>query len=243
MPLVGPPDPIVTPNASALAMERIREAIIDGRLTPGLRLKEEALARQFGLSRTPVREALLILQAEGLLEGTPNRGATVRAYSEDDLAEMYDLRAVLEGHASHRAAERITDEHVTDLQASNRRFARLSVRRDIQKVIDENLRFHAIILDASGSPRLDDLVHSVVQLPLVYRSFVWYSDKEKRISAHYHEKLAQALEDRDAERAELIMKEHVYEARDFLITNLREHGTQRPPVRSAPRKRATPSAN
>lgn len=220
---IGPDAPIITQNASALATERIREAIIDGRLVPGWRLKEEELARQFGLSRTPVREALLILQTEGLLEATRNRGATVRSYTEDDLAEMYDLRAVLEGHAAHRAAERITEEQIEELEKSCARFVKLSVKRDVMEVIEENQRFHGTILAAASSARLDALVHSVVQMPLVYKSFVWYSDQNKRVSEHYHDRLVTALRSRDGERAELIMKEHVYEARDFLIARVREH--------------------
>src|SRR5579864_4506652 len=91
-------------NASAAATELIREAILDGRLEPGARLKEEELARELGISRTPVREALLVLQAEGLIVAEPNRGASVRRHDAEDLHDLYQLRALLEGHAARRAA-------------------------------------------------------------------------------------------------------------------------------------------
>lgn len=212
----------LTRSASAVATELIREAIVDGRLEPGRRLKEEELARELGISRTPVREALLVLQTEGLIDSTPNRGATVRTYTPDEIEEMYDLRALLEGHAAHRAALRITRNGIRRLHESNRRFSRLRAADDLTELISENLAFHREVLDAAGSPRLSELVRKAIELPLVYRSYVWYSPEQKLISEHYHQQLTHALEDHDAERAELIMKEHVFEARDFLIAKLKE---------------------
>src|SRR5438309_11120403 len=99
-------EPLVR-NASMAATELIREAIVDGRLEPGRRLKEEELARELGISRTPVREALLVLQSEGLVAAEPNRGASVRAHDAADLDDLYQLRALLEGYAARRAAPRI----------------------------------------------------------------------------------------------------------------------------------------
>ncbi len=105
-------------NASVAATELIRQAILDGRLEPGSRLKEEELARELGISRTPVREALLMLQAEGLIETTPNRGAVVRTHDADDLIDLYQLRALLEGYAARQAATRVSG-HELDLTAES----------------------------------------------------------------------------------------------------------------------------
>jgi DNA-binding GntR family transcriptional regulator len=214
-------EPPLVRNASVAAIELIRAAIVEGRLEPGQRLKEEELARELGISRTPVREALLFLQAEGLVESEPNRGATVRSYEPDEIEDMYELRALLEGHAAFRAATRIAEEDIRRLHESNARFARLRAADGVVDLIRENLAFHNTILEAAGSERLADMVRKVIELPLVYKSFYWYSPEQKLISDHYHQQLAHALEARDAERAELIMKEHVFEARDFLIAKLR----------------------
>jgi len=214
--------PPLTRNASVAATELIRQAIIDGRLVPGQRLKEEELARELGISRTPVREALLFLQAEGLVESIPNRGATVRAYAPEEIEEMYQLRALLEGYAARQAAGRISRDELRRLRESNERFASLRAADDVVDLIRENLVFHGTILDAAGSERLGSMVRKVIELPLVYKAYYWYSPEQKLISDHYHRQLANALEARDAERAELIMKEHVFEARDFLIAKLRE---------------------
>jgi DNA-binding GntR family transcriptional regulator len=210
----GPP---LSRSASAAASEVIREAIVDGRLTPGQRLKEEELARELGMSRTPVREALLLLQSEGLVESIPRRGATVRSYAADDLDDMYQLRAVLEGYAARRAATRISHDEIARLEESCARFDRLRAEDGLRDLVKENLLFHNVILDAAGSDRLVPLVRKVIELPLVYRSFYWYSPEQKLISQHYHRQLTRALAAGDAKRAEMIMTEHVLEARDFLL--------------------------
>jgi DNA-binding GntR family transcriptional regulator len=220
--IVSEGEPLVR-NASGAVTELVRRAIVDGVVAPGDRLKEEELARELGISRTPVREALLILQAEGLVDAAPNRGATVRTHSAAELEELYELRAVLEGYAARRAASRITEAGIEELLSSCERFAALDEGR-VEEIVAENARFHGIILDAAESPRLAGMVRSVVALPLVYRAYTYYSPAQTAISAHYHRQIATALERRDGERAELVMKEHVYEARDVLVAHVRAGG-------------------
>ena len=208
-------------NTSVSVAEVIRRAIVDGGLAPGARLKEEELARELGMSRTPVREALLVLQAEGLVDAAPNRGATVRVHDAEDLDDLYRLRALLEGYAARRAAGHASAELVRKLWASCERFEELS-HDDVRALVKENLVFHNAILDAAGSARVAEMVRKVIELPLVYKSYIWYSKEQCRISAHYHRQIAKALESRDAERAELVMKEHVFEARDLLVARVRK---------------------
>jgi len=208
-------------NASTVVAEAIRQAIVDGGLAPGARLKEEELARELGISRTPVREALLVLQAEGLVDAAPNRGATVRAHDAEDLNDLYQLRALLEGYAARRAAARASEDLVRELWASCDRFEELS-GGDVRDLVRENVFFHSAILEAAGSDRLSSMVRKVIELPLVYKSYIWYSPDQKQISAHYHRQIVNALTAGDAERAELVMKEHVYEARDLLVAHVRD---------------------
>jgi DNA-binding GntR family transcriptional regulator len=212
-------------NASTTATDLIREAIVDGRLLPGQRLKEVELARELGISRTPVREALLMLQAEGLVDAAPNRGAVVRSHDAGDLEDLYQLRALLEGFAARRAAANITEAALESLTASCERFTTIADGA-VEELVKENLFFHNVILDASGSRRVTDLVRRVIELPLVYRSYIWYSGDQRLISLHYHRQLTRALESRDGERAELVMKEHVFEARDVLVAHLRDRQEQ-----------------
>jgi DNA-binding GntR family transcriptional regulator len=214
-------------NSSGAAAAAIRRAILEGELAPGQRLKEKDLARELGISSTPVREALQALDAEGLIELVPNRGAAVRSYSIDDLEELYRLRALLEGYAARQAAARVSGEQLRELSASCTRFARLRRHGDLRDLVKENLRFHSTILDAAGGNHLAELVQKVRQIPLVYQVYVWYSPEQKAVSEHYHRQLTHLLEERDAVRAESVMQEHILEARDVLIAELRsrEDGT------------------
>ena len=213
-------------NASAAAAEAIRGAILDGRLEAGARLKEGHLATELGFSRTPVREALLILRAEGLIELTPNRGARVTTFAIEEIEDLYEMRALLEGFAARKAALRISRPRLKMLKASCVRFEKLRVVEDPIGLVKENLFFHNTVLEAAGSSRLSSMVKKVIELPLVYRSFIWYSPDQRLISEHYHKQLVHAFETKDAERADLIMTEHVLEARDFLATELRKRAEQ-----------------
>ena len=208
-------------NAGVVATEVIREAIIDGRLAPGERLKEEELAGELGISRTPIREALAVLQAEGLVDTAPNKGATVRAHDAEDLDDLYRLRALLEGYAASRAATKMEPEQVAELFASCERFEALA-DGDVAPLVKENVHFHSTIVEAAASGRVAELVRKVIELPLVYRSYIWYSPEQRRISAHFHRQIAVAIEARDTDRAESLMKEHVFEARDMLVAHVRE---------------------
>lgn len=216
-------------TASSAAMELIREAILDGRLAPGQRLKEVQLANELGISRTPIREALLLLQAEGLVEASPNRGSTVRAYDVRELADMYELRAVLEGHAARRAAQRVTGDGLAELNASCTRFAALvsdvEAGARVTDLVKENGLFHEMILDACESDRLAGMVRPVVVAPLVYKSYIWYSPEQARRSLRAHVQLVDALARADADLADAIMRDHVFQGRDVLLARLRTEET------------------
>ena len=220
--ILGAGEPPSIRNATTVAVDLIRRAILEGRIGPGERLKEEVIARDLGLSRTPVREALLILQGEGMVEASPNRGAAVRSYSAAEIEEMYELRALLEGYAARRAAALITPDELRRLEESCARFAEMCPDGEIVELMRENLVFHNAILDAARSVRLAEMVRSVIELPLVYKSFYWYSPEQRRMSERHHLQLVRVLRAHDEERSELIMKEHVFEARDFLVGYVRE---------------------
>lgn len=210
-----------SPTASEGATSLIREAIVDGRLRPGERLKEAALARSFEISRTPVREALRELQREGLVDATPNRGAAVRTYTIDDLHEIYVLRALLEGHAARRAAQWIGPETLEELRLMCSRFSDLqSQGAPVQELVRANVAFHEAVIDAAGSRRLSDVARRVVEMPLIYRTYSWYNEVQRHKAEHQHAQLVRALELHDADRAELVMKHHILEGGDVLLEHL-----------------------
>jgi DNA-binding GntR family transcriptional regulator len=212
--------PHVVRNAADIAAELIRQAIIEGRLHPGEPLREERLATELGISRTPIREALLILQTERLVEAAPKRGSVVRTYEPAEIADLYETRALTEGYAAGRAARFVTEDDIELLQESSGRFEALLDEQDVVPLVKENLVFHGVVLEASKSPTLAQLVNVVTRVPLVYRSYYHYSSKDKQIALHYHQRIARALEKRDAARAEALMREHIFEARDVLVAHM-----------------------
>jgi DNA-binding GntR family transcriptional regulator len=211
--------PVSPQSASVVATDSIRKAIMEGHLPPGSRLKEEELARQLQISRTPVRHALNILAGEGLIVLAPNRGAVVRTYTAAELEEVYQLRSLLEGHGARLAADRISDEDLRDLKESCERFAHIreTAGDDIRGLVEENLTFHGLILKAASSQWLSSFVRRITNLSLVQSAYWLYSPELRLNSEHCHRQIVRAVENRDGERAELIMKGHILEAKDFLI--------------------------
>lgn len=207
--------------------ERLRRLILEGEYAPNERLIEEQFAERLGVSRTPIRQALTMLEAEGLVEIVPNRGAMVCSFSVEDVWEIYDLRAVLEGHAARRAASRIREPELQRLERLADEMEGLGGRfsdheEEIRTLVALNNEFHGTIIAASRNKRLERLIRRTVEVPLVFKAFFWYGPHERMISNHYHRQILNALRDGDADRAEIVMREHVYEGRDFVIKALKE---------------------
>ncbi len=207
--------------------ERLRRMIIEGEYGPDERLIEEQVAERLGVSRTPVRQALTMLEAEGLVQIQPNKGAMVCSFSVDDVMEVYDLRAVLEGHATRRAAAKIDAGQLARLEELAAEMEGLSGRyadrgEEIRRLVVLNNEFHGTILEASRNRRLGRLVQRIVEIPLVYKAFFRYGSHERVMSNHYHRQILKALRDGDPDRAEIVMREHVYEGRDFVVRALEE---------------------
>jgi DNA-binding GntR family transcriptional regulator len=208
-------------KTSVSAARILREAIFSGELRPGQTLGEENIARQLGISRTPVREALVLLRGEGLVETPPNRPAAVRSFSAHDLREMHSLRAVLEGYAARTAAPNLTDRQVGELERSVERYAAMMDNDAmLRELVTENFTFHNTIIDAAGSERLDSMIRQTTAMPLIYRSYMTYSRENRDSALQDHRKILAALRDRDPERAESLMKAHVLWARDVALAHL-----------------------
>lgn len=203
------------PRAADRAYDELRDRIRDGRLGPGERLPEEQLAADLGVSRTPVRDALRRLHADGFIELSPHRGAVVAEWSEDDLDEIYSLRALLEGRAARLAAERMTTDEISAARGVADELARAarSSTPDLERITALNNEFHDLVRAGCRSPRLVAMVDGLVQLPLVQRTFRRYDRAALQRSAAHHLDLVGALEARDADGAEAVMVVHVSAAR------------------------------
>jgi DNA-binding GntR family transcriptional regulator len=206
--------------ATEQTVVQLRQFILEGDLEPGARLQEVELAAQLGVSRTPVREALRELSSQGLVEISPHRGARVTRWSAKDLKEIYELRSMLESHAAERAATRMTSPGVEDLVGlcdEMEACARRGHKHDLVQLSDLNSEFHSRILGAADSPRLVTMLASVVQVPLVIRTFTRYSPEALARSMSHHRELAAAIRARAPEWAGTVMRSHILAARTVLL--------------------------
>jgi DNA-binding GntR family transcriptional regulator len=211
------------PETSAVRVrEQLQDAILEGVLKPGERLRAEALAQRYGTSRTPVREALLQLEAQGLVEVEPNRGAVVRAFDRADLLDLYEVRALLEPAAAARAARRIDPDDIARLRANCDAAQRAGDDADRQIALNEE--FHRIIGDAAGSPRLAVAMRAVAGIPRSFRSVFWHSEEQRAESLLCHRRLVTAFRTRDAALAEAVMRMHILGAVAFLEEVTTTHG-------------------
>ena len=208
----------------------IQAQVLRGDVPVGTRLRQEALAEEFGVSRTPVREALRQLQATGLVELLPNRGAVVRGPSAREIREAYEVRAELEGLAARLAAERISDRDVVRLREAQalfrksvttliaRRARRPAPWKDESVWVRANDLFHQAILDAAGNGRLNDTIADL------HRSFprdlTWtalsQSSRLLEENVDQHDAILEAIERRDPEEARRRMVQHVRSAGELV---------------------------
>lgn len=195
--------------------EQILAGLLTGNYPTGSRLREEVLAAALGTSRTPVRQALQRLHAEGLVEIQPNRGALVTEYSDREVDQIFELRAVLEGYAAREAAAQIDMEQIEFLsRACEQMEERLEAGSDADfaEISQLNLQFHRGIHSASQNRLVGVLLVGVIRLPLVVHSFQHYSEAELRRSFAHHREIVAALAAADGIWAESIMRAHVHAA-------------------------------
>jgi DNA-binding GntR family transcriptional regulator len=197
-----------------IAYDAVRERIASGAVAPGEWLRELTVATSLGLSRTPVREALRLLAAEGVVELVHNRGARVADWSAADIDEAYRLRALVEGYGAGLAARRAQPDDVAELRTLQERYERsLEGERFDGTSARCNDDFHAAVLAAAGSARLAALVASVSSAPLVRRVLSGYSADDRRRSVLAHRDVITAIEHGDEDLATSAMSSHILAAR------------------------------
>jgi DNA-binding GntR family transcriptional regulator len=198
-------------TAASVAEATIRAAILNGMYEPGDELREVTLAEELGLSRTPVREALLALQAAGLVEATRGRTARVRERTLDELMDAYELRAEVEAYTARRAAQHVTPEELGELWASCDRFGVHAEGDDMRVLVHENLVFHDLVHRASRNRRAPEIIRGLLEMPLVYASYEMYTLEKRQLTEQRHRAITRALEAREADLAATLMRGHILE--------------------------------
>lgn len=198
----------------------LRQSILRGELKPGERLMEIRLANQLGVSRTPIREAIRMLELEGLVIMIPRKGAQVAQITEKDLNDVLEVRIGLEELAARFACERIGSEALGELYQASRRFEKLLETDDLQALAKADVEFHDIIYQATDNARLVQLLNNLREQMYRYRIEYLKDVKSRRSLVEEHDALWQALKDRDLEQAQLIIREHIKRQQKSIILSM-----------------------
>ncbi|SOZ18002.1 putative transcriptional regulator, GntR family [Cupriavidus taiwanensis] len=194
-------------------VDHLRNFIVEGVLAPGMKLNERELCETLGISRTPLREALKVLAAEGLIEISPNRGASVSRMSEAEAWEAFELMSGLEAFAGELACERITAPELAEIKALHYAMLACHARNDLPGYYSRNQEIHDRIAAAA---RNQTLLQTYLTLNRRLKAMRFRSnhqtDKWER-AVHDHEDMIRALEARDGKRLASILRQHLLEKR------------------------------
>lgn len=204
-----PYEPILRRTLHDEAVARLRDMIIDGRLSPGDRVNEGDVGRMLGVSRTPMREALKTLAAEGLIDNVPGRGAVVRAFSRKDVADMLEALKIIEQEAGRLACARATGADIAGLRATHDRMMGLYAERQRLAYFKLNQEIHSSFARLSGNATLL-WAHEAIQARMKRIRFLGNGSADKWSAAvDEHEEMMLALEARDADRLATVLGGHM----------------------------------
>ena len=202
-----------------IVFESMREAIISGVLEPGERLMEIQLAEEMGVSRTPVREAIRKLELEGFVVMIPRKGAYVAGVSHKDVADVFEIRAALEGLAAGLAAERATDEEIEQMER-----ALLFTNDDnvpLEKIVELDTEFHALVYKASRNDRLTQILANIREQIQRFRATSLAVPGRIKDAVLEHRGIVEAIARHDVEEAHELAMAHIVTAENVMFEALR----------------------
>lgn len=216
-------------NATEHAYIFVKEHILSGQYPAGSHLKEEHIAEDAKVSRTPIREALRRLSNEHMVKFVPNQGAFVISWEEDDVESIFDIRIMLEGYSASRAATRIDDEGIREMEICANEIEKLCqkhTKENHRKTIEFNHRLHSIIVEAASSEHLRRLLVSLVEIPMLLKTIDRYSITDIERSNHHHRELIEAFKTGDADWAKNVMESHLRAAHRIYVSQDNTDGTK-----------------
>jgi DNA-binding GntR family transcriptional regulator len=200
---------------------RLRQRIIEGRIPPGAKLNERELSESLQVSRTPLREAIKMLAAEGLVELLPNRGAVAAQLSEQDVIDTFEVIAGLEGQAGELAAQRIDDAQLAELRALHYEMLAAYTRRDLSTYYRLNAQIHARINAAARNPVLAQTYRNVNARLQALRFRSNLDERKWQHAVTEHEQMLDLLARRDAPALRRLLVQHLEHKRDAVLELMR----------------------
>lgn len=219
MPPTAVPEASERPTTAQDAYARLVGELRAGTLRPGDRLTETELAQRFGISRTPVREAIRQLEAEGLVVHLPRVGASIRALDYAEVTELYEMRGVLEGTAARLAARAASEIELSELAAINEEMA--AALGDVERLYHLNQHFHTALLDAAKNRFLVAAVGAVRKTMLILGPSTMEEGARASEALAEHQAVLEALAARDGLAAEAAMRRHIEAAQRVRLRQFR----------------------
>ena len=198
----------------------LRDQIASGRYEPLEQLRQENLARDFGVSVPPVREALQTLEAEGQVVYYPRRGYFVAKLSKAELVETYTIRDLLETEATNRAVGALDDDDIARMKAAIKEMERAHRSDDVAVMTEANRRFHFTVFDGAGMPRMAEMIRVLWDSTDRYRSVYYANSQHRRRVNAEHRAIMTAVANGDAAMAGTLLREHRHHALDALCRSL-----------------------
>lgn len=208
-----------------LAVQVLREAILRGDLVPGQKLKQQYLSEQLGMSATPIREVLRVLETEGLVVYVPYKGVFVPDVSPAETEEIAPIRVALEGLAVRLAVPRMTDEDISRVETAQMQMEQAWQDMNLSEVRRHNYTFHMTIYTRCNSNVLCQLIQRV--WPRFATDVLWMIPGRTERSLAQHRAILQAIKDRDAERAAALLAEHITTAGKSIAEFMKKQEHQR----------------
>jgi DNA-binding GntR family transcriptional regulator len=196
---------------------RLRQRIVEGHLAPGAKLNERELSELLNVSRTPLREALKMLAAEGLVELLPNRGAVVAQMSAQDVADTFEVIAGLEGQSGELAAQRISEAELAEIRALHFEMMAAFTRRDLPTYYRINAQIHTLINAAARNPVLAQTWRNVNARLQALRFRSNFDEAKWKRAVKEHERMVELLGARDATGLRALLIEHLMHKRDAVL--------------------------
>lgn len=204
-----------------VVFDTLREAIITGELKPGERLMEVKLAEKMGVSRTPVREAIRKLELEGLVDMLPRKGAHVAELSVNDIINVLEVRASLDGLATSLAAQRITEEEINELKHIQAQLISYVEKDNLQGTIKKDVEFHDFIYRTSRNERLIQIASNLREM--IHRFRVIYL---KDLNSHKdvikeHAEIYEAILKKDQQLAQEYAQRHIKNQEEMIVNAMK----------------------
>lgn len=200
---------------------RLRTILVEGRIAPGAKLNERELCEQLRVSRTPLREAIKLLAAEGLVDLLPNRGAVAVKLTEADVLNTFEVLAMMEGMAGELAAQRITEPQLAELRALHYEMMACYARRDLSGYYRLNAQIHTGINEAARNPVLAGSYRSINARVQSLRFRTNQDEAKWKSAVQEHEQMIEALQAHDAAALRQVLTAHVLRKRDTVLALLR----------------------